>query len=345
MRGPSDRPGTSRPLDLVGVSAWHRQDPDPAFRPPVEVRPLRLPRRALYETWHRFRWPAVTAATGPVDLVHATGLAMPPATVPVVWTLHDLAFLREPAHFTRHGLRFFNAALERALAEAAMVVCSSEATRRDALDAGFSPERLRVVPLGAHQDVVGAEAVSRVLARHGLTKPYVLHVGTAEPRKNLRTLIEAMATLGRTDVELVLAGPAGWGPDLEAQLGSLGDRVRRLGFVSGADRGALYAGAAVFCYPSLWEGFGLPVLEAMVQGAPTVTSRATATEEVAGDAALLVDPGDVTAVRDAISRILDDPATAAHLRAAGPSRAARYTWERTAEATAGIYAEVADGMS
>lgn len=336
---------TTRPLDLVGVSAWHRQAPDPAFQPPVEVRALRLSRRMLYETWHRLRWPSVTAATGPVDLVHATGLVMPPAAVPVVWTLHDLAFLREPGHFTRHGLRFFHAALERALADAALVVCSSEATHRDAIDAGFAAERLRVVPLGAKQVVAGAEAVTRVRARHGLTNRYVLHVGTAEPRKNLRTLIEAMATLPQTDVQLVLAGPAGWGPDLEVQLNRLGDRVRRVGFVSEGDRSALYAGAAVFCYPSLWEGFGLPVLEAMVQGAPTVTSRATATEEVAGDAALLVDPTDVTAVRDAISRILDDPATAARLRAAGPMRAAEFTWERTAEATAAIYAEVAGGSS
>lgn len=327
-------------VDLVGVAAFHRSGPVGGFEPTIPVATLPLPRRALYELWHRARWPAVEKATGPVDLVHATGLAMPPRRVPLVWTLHDLAFIRDPSHFTRHGLRFFHAALGLALQEADVVLCSSEATRRDAVAAGFDEGRLRVVPLGAHQRRAPESEVARVKARHGLDRPYVLHVGTAEPRKNLVGLLSAMDLIDHPDVELVLVGPPGWGPDLEHRIATTRRRVRTLGFVSSDELGPLYAGAAVFCYPSLWEGFGLPVLEALVQGTPTITSAGTATEEVAGDAAILVDPHDPQALAASLDRLLSDRSLQDALRSVGPTRASGFTWERTATATRAVYREV-----
>lgn len=329
--------------DLVGVSAFHRGAPAPGYEPTIPVRQLKLGRRPLYEAWHRLRWPAIESATGVVDVLHATGLAVPPRRAPLVWTLHDLAFIREPGHFTSHGLRFFHAALERALATADVVLCSSEATRRDALAAGFEPGRLRVVPLGARQQRATEEQVERVAAEYSLNRPYVLHVGTAEPRKNLERLVMAFEAMGRNDVDLVLVGPQGWGPSISASIAKLGERARLLGFVPSEHLGPLYAGAAVFCYPSLWEGFGLPVLEALVQGAPTVTSAGTATEEVAGDAALLVDPRDTSAITAALREVLDNPALADRLRHAGPSRASNFTWDSTARQTAEIYSGLTGG--
>jgi glycosyltransferase involved in cell wall biosynthesis len=166
--------------------------------------------------------------------------------------------------------------------------------------------------------------------------------GTVEPRKNLRRLVKAFARLPRHDVDLVLVGPAGWNESLEADLATLEERVHVLGFVERPELEALLAGADVFCLPSLKEGFGLPVLEAMSQGTPVVTSKGTSTAEVAGAAALLVDPLDESAIAAAIEQLLDDRALAERLADAGRARASTYTWERTAAAAMAVYAEAAE---
>jgi len=328
-------------LDLIGVSARHRRLPAPPHRPPIPVRSLPLPRLALYEAWHRLRRPPVDRVTGPVDVIHATGLAVPPPSAPVVWTLHDLAWRRDPSSFTAWGVRFFEAALARAIEDADLVLCPTRATIEDAVAAGLDRERMRLVPLGVRPVAVSDEQRRSVRRRHGLEREYVLSVGTAEPRKNLGTLIEAFARMERTDVDLVMVGPAGWNENLGPRTDRLGDRVRTLGFVADDELAALYAGAAAFAYPSRWEGFGLPVLEAMVAGAPVVTSAATATAEVAGDAALLVDPIDADALSTALTELLEDTALSTRLVDAGRARAATFTWERTAALTAAAYAEVA----
>ena len=337
--GPVTVGGETRRLSLIGVSARHRAPAPQPWTPPIAVASLGLPRRVLYETWHRMGWPAVESATGPVDLIHVTGLAMPPPSVPIVATLHDLAFRRDPSQFTRNGMRFFEAALTRMRRDASLVLCSSEATRVDAVAAGFAVERLRVVPLGVRAVSVGPAAVAAARERHGLPARYVLHVGTAEPRKNRRVLLDALPQLP-DDVGIVLVGPSGWGStDTESSEAS-NPRVWNLGFLDEAEKHAVMAGATVFCFPSLWEGFGLPVLEAMSHGTPVVTSQDTAMAEMTGDAALLVDPTDVDAVADALRRLLSDEALAGRLRTAGISVAARYRWSQTAERTVAAYREV-----
>jgi glycosyltransferase involved in cell wall biosynthesis len=330
-----------RRWEPIGVSARHAAPPPAAFRPSIRVAQLRLPRAALYEAWHRFRWPPVERATGRVEVIHATGVAMPPASAPIVLTGHDLAFLRFPERFTRHGLRFFDEALQLAKRDAALVLCVSTATLEDYAAEGFERARLRLVPHGVRPVAVSDEDVAAVRSTFGLRGPYVLSVGTLEPRKNLPGLLEAFAALGRDDLTLVVAGPAGWGEALEPSAARLGDRVRLTGFVSEAQKAALYQGAAVFCYPSFWEGFGLPVLEAMAQGCPVVTSAGTATEETAGGAAELVDPNDTAALAAALARVLEDPARADTLRSRGLARARECTWERTAALVAAAYDEVA----
>jgi glycosyltransferase involved in cell wall biosynthesis len=154
-------------------------------------------------------------------------------------------------------------------------------------------------------------------------------------------VLEAFRRLDRRDLELVLAGPPGWKEDLTAPVASLEGRVRSLGFVAPDDLQALYAGATVVVYASLAEGFGLPVLEAMAHGRPVVTSKGTATEEVAGDAALLVDPLDVDAIAAAVELAADDRELAASLGEAARRRAASFTWERSAELVAAVYLEAA----
>jgi glycosyltransferase involved in cell wall biosynthesis len=327
-------------VELVGVSAWHRRPPEPDFRPPVPVRAVPLPRRALYESWHRLRRPAVERATGSVDLIHATGVAVPPRSVPLVVTVHDLAFVHEPGNFTRWGVRFFGQALALTIAQADLVICPSEATAADCRRAGFDAERLVVIPLGVRARPVPPEEVEAARRRFGLARPFVLWTGTVEPRKNLPVVIESFRRLARPDLDLVLVGPAGWHTDLGHLLRPVADRTRVLGFLPRRQLDAVYAAAEMFCYPSLLEGFGLPVAEAMAQGTPVVTSRGTSTEEVAGGAGLVVDPRDPSAVAEALAAVLDDGPFARRLAEAGRARAAELTWARTAQRTVEAYRRV-----
>ncbi|HLT70170.1 MAG TPA: glycosyltransferase family 1 protein [Acidimicrobiales bacterium] len=328
-------------VDQVGVAARHRRPPAPAWRPTIPVRHLPLPRLALYRSWHRWRWPPVERATGPVDVVHATGYAVPPRRAPLVVTLHDLAWRRDPSMFTPNGVRFFESGLRCVIDDADLVLCSSRATMADCRDAGVDPGRLRHVPLGMRTVEVADADVEAVRHRYGIEGRYVLSVSTLEPRKNLRRLVEAFARLPHRDVQLVVVGPEGWGDALGDAAARLGDRVRLTGFVPEADLAPLYRGASVMCYPSLWEGYGLPVAEAMGAGAPVVTSAGTATEElVEGGAGLAVDPTDVDAIAGALAAVLDDDDLADRLRAAGRARAAERTWEVTAARTVAAYREV-----
>ncbi len=330
-------------VEVVGVAARHPGPPPEPWVPPVPVHHLPLPRLALYEAWHALRRPVVERATGPVDVVHATAVAVPGHRAPLVVTVHDLSFLRAPEHATRHGLRFFRRGTELARRHARLVLVPSEATARECEAVGIGRDRLRVVPWGVEAARADEAAVEDVRRRHELDRPYVLFCGTVEPRKNLPRLVEAVAALDRSDIDLVLVGAEGWNEDLDALLARLPGRARSLGFVDLADLAPLYAGAAAVAYPSLREGFGLPVLEAMAQGAAVVTSRGTATEEVAGDAAVLVEPTSVPSIAEGLDRVLADPAGAAAIGERARARASAFTWERTAELTVAAYREAAEG--
>jgi glycosyltransferase involved in cell wall biosynthesis len=331
-------------VDQVGVAARHGQPAPEAWRPSIPVCHLPLPRELLYRTWHRWRRPAVERATGPVDVIHATGYAIPPRTRPLVVTMHDVAWRRDPSMFTRNGVRFFEAGLRCVRADADLVLCPSQATLDDCAAAGIEAERLRRVPWGMDPVDVSEDDVARVRGAHGLAGPYVLFVGTLEPRKNLSRLLDAFAALvadrGHDDLTLAVVGPKGWGESLGPRVAALDGRVRLVGFVPRADLAPLYRGAAAVCYPSLWEGYGLPVAEALAAGAPVVTSAGTATEElVAGGAGLAVDPRDADAIAGALRSVLDDDDLAQRLRRAGRARAAETTWATTADLTIAAYKE------
>jgi glycosyltransferase involved in cell wall biosynthesis len=294
---------------------------------------LPVARPWLYETWNRWGWPRVERATGPVDVCHST-TAIPAATSgPHVVTIHDVAFVHTPERFSRHGARVMMAGLERCR-RADRVMCPSEVVLADLIELGFDPDRLRVVAWGVDRvDVTDAD-VARVRAAHRLPERFVLFVGTLEPRKNLERLAIAVSRLD-DPIPLVIVGAAGWGaaPDVD------GLDCRLLGFVPDADLAPLYSIASAFAYPSLEEGFGLPVLEAMAQGAPVVTSRGTATEEVAGGAAVLVDAGDVDSIADGLDVALANPGPWSTLAL---ERADMFSWTAAAEATYAVYREVVE---
>lgn len=320
------RPG----IELVGVAARHAELPPEPWRPPVPIRHLPVPQALLYEGWHSLGRPRV----GQADVIHGTGVAVPPHTAPLVMTVHDLSYLTYPEHFSRGGIRFFRQALRRTRECADLVLCSSRATLEHCARVGIPRERLRHVPLGVQAPLVLDGDVDAVRTRYGLGRPYVLWTGTVEPRKNLPRLLDAFDGLDG-DVELVLVGPRGWNEQIRER-----PRVRMLGFVPAADLGPLYAGAEAFAFPSLMEGFGFPVLEAMAQGTPVVTSLGTSTEELGLDAALLVDPHDVAGIRGALARLLREPSLASELAEAGRARAAEYTWARSADLVEAAYREL-----
>jgi glycosyltransferase involved in cell wall biosynthesis len=330
---------TTTDVDLVGVAAAHRKPAPRAWRPEVPVEHLPVPRGVLYQAWHYLRLPRVERATGPVDVIHATSLAMPPRSAPLLVTIHDLAFLHNPNYFTAHGLRFFKRGFELARREADLIMCPSRATLEDCMAFGLDETKLRLVPLGISPRPATRDAIERAKNRFDLHDPFVLWAGTIEPRKNLARLIRAFSRI-QDDVRLVLAGPTGWNEALD-QLISADKRIRRIGFIDRRDLDALYAGAAAVCWPSLLEGFGFPVLEAMAQGAPVVTSRGTSTEELVGDAGILVDPLDEAEIATAMGRLLADGELAASLRTKARERAALFTWDRTAQLLNSAYSEIA----
>ncbi|HYF45768.1 MAG TPA: glycosyltransferase family 1 protein, partial [Acidimicrobiales bacterium] len=326
-------------VELVGVAANHRGPPPEPFAPAIPVWELGLPRPLLYPAWHHLRRPRVSRATGPVDAIWATAVAVPPREAPLVVTVHDLAPLHHPEHHPKRSLGFYRKGFALACAEADRVCCPSQATLEDCVAEGFDRDKLRHVPWGVRPTAVADEAIDALRAQHDLGEAYVLWVGTAEPRKNLAVLLDAFAKVARPGLTLALVGPEGWNEDVAARIGDRTD-VRTLGFVADEDLAALYAGASVFCYPSLLEGFGLPVLEALAQGAPVVTSAGTATEELVDGVGAAVDPHDAQAVADGLAAVLDDPAEAERRRVAGRSRAAELTWEATASAMMGVVQEL-----
>jgi glycosyltransferase involved in cell wall biosynthesis len=280
-----------------------------------------------------------------LDLFHGTVNALPPMLPGrSVVTIHDLAFLRWPEQTTTRRHRYLSRAIASAARRASRIIAVSDATKADIVELlDVDPARIAVTHLGVEERFQPASPgqVAEVRERYAVEQPFVLYVGTLEPRKNLPALLRAFARI-KDDVphNLALAGAKGWRSrefQDAVEQANLGDRLRLLGFVDERDLPALYSAADLFAFPSLYEGFGLPVLEAMACGAPVVTSDVSSLPEVAGDAALLVDPANETALGEAIVRGLTDERERTRLSAAGKLRAAAFTWQATARATAAAY--------
>ncbi len=327
-------------VQLIGVAGNNKDQPTSSYAPPIKVEQLALHGAVLYEASLRLRAPRVERATGDVDLLHCTSIIPFASRAKMIATVHDLAFLKYPEFFSRRGNSVFRRSLKILMKNAEILLCSSQATLNDCFEFGFSADRLRHVPLGVNAPVVAPNS-AQVLDRLGLSGEYLLFVGTLEPRKNLARLVAALETLGDSVPQLVVVGATGWGDIKVAssinEKSIISTRVKFLGFVEADDLGALYSNASAFCYPSLMEGFGLPILEAMSCGAPVVTSRGSSTQEVAGNAAMLVDPLDLSSIADGVINALGQRDTLVEL---GRKRAAEMTWNQSALRTASIYDQV-----
>jgi glycosyltransferase involved in cell wall biosynthesis len=330
-------------IDVVAYSvSWRGRDHVRELVPPgvaVATRPMAA--QPLRQLWRRFDLPPISWWTGKVDVVHGPNFVVPPGGGALeIATVHDLTCIHHPELCTADVLQY-PGLLSRALRRGAHVHAVSQFVADEVVSLlGADPERVHVVHNGVSAVTGGDGDAGRRLAGGAR---YVLALGTVEPRKGLPALVAAFDAVAAGDPELrlVIAGPDGWGT---AQLSDAiararhADRVVRVGWVDDSGRADLLAGAAVFAYPSQYEGFGLPPLEAMAAGVPVVTTSAGALPEVVADAAELVDVGDVDALGGTIAALIDEP-TAAHAARLerGRARAASFTWDAAAEGLSRLY--------
>jgi glycosyltransferase involved in cell wall biosynthesis len=289
----------------------------------------------------------------PVDVLHVQFTAPPFAPCPVVTTIHDLSFEHLPETFKRRSRAQLRLTVRRTARKAALILTLSEFSRHDIIETyAVDPERVIVTPAAAptHFKPVASETELEKMREHyGIGANYLLSLGSIQPRKNLTRLIDAFQWLRKSRPDdafpqLVIAGKRGWLDDdvfRAAQQDGLNESVKFIGYAPEEDLPALYSGAMCFVYPSYFEGFGLPVLEAMQCGAPVIAGNQTSLPEVAGDAALLFDPFDTRALGEALARVTDHPDYRAELRVKGLKRAAEFSWIATAGLTLKAYESAA----
>ena len=310
--------------------------------PGIDLQPIRLRSTAVRVVWEQTRLPSVLAGLD-AALLHSPHYSIPLALrLPRAVTVHDLTYVTMPERHRASRRWYFRWMIPRAVRRAAHVFCVSQTTLDDLrrLYPDVDPGKLSVARLApAPGSEPGARQLSAVGARYGLSAGFVLHVGTVEPRKNIGTAIAAVAALRawRPEVELVLVGQGGW--ESSALFRSITESpfVRHIGHVPDEDLAALYRMAGLLVAPSHYEGFGLPVLEAMQAGTPVVTSGKGSLREVAGAAGVIPLRDDPEAYAEAMLRLLTDERWRAEVTALGRAQAARFTWEDTAEITRAAY--------
>jgi glycosyltransferase involved in cell wall biosynthesis len=342
------RPGLS--VRAYAVSWRRRRDIEGQLPVGVSARQRPMPARPLHALWAHANAPPLEWFVGRVDVVHGTNFVVPPTgRAGAVVSVHDLTPVRHPELCDEATLAY-PALIRRALDRGAWVHADSAFVAGEVVEAfGADPDRIRVVnpgipPLPAMSEPEARELLDRLLPP-GVAR-YCLAVGTAEPRKDLPGLVRAFTDAAgrRDDLALVLAGPPGWGDQAltEAILESpVRPRILRTGWLEEEKLGALVGHANVLAYPSLYEGFGFPPLQAMQAGVPVVATGAGSLREVLGDAALIVEPGDHDGLVAALELCLDDESVRHRLCAVGVAHAATFSWERCGEDLESLYRDVA----
>jgi glycosyltransferase involved in cell wall biosynthesis len=336
-------------VDDVRVRAfavsWRRRGRIVEHLPPgVAVVDRSMPARPVHRAWRLTSLPPIEWFTGRTDVVHGTNFIVPPARRAArVVTVHDLTTVRFPEMCDDYT-QTFPPLVRRAIRQGAWVHTPSAFVREEVVELlGAAPERVRAVHHGVPPvECSSASSVAGAGSGPVPDGPYVLALGTVEPRKDVATLVRAFDQVaGRhRDLSLVVAGRAGWGMErFEAAVAASPwrERVVRLGYVSQAHRSRLLRGATLFAFPSVYEGFGFPPLEAMVAGVPVVTTTAGSLPEVVGDGAELVEPGDADALASAIDRLLVDDGARADLVARGRQRTRAFSWRECAAGLAALY--------
>ena len=318
-------------VDLTGlIVSWRGRGRLVHVIPPGwKMKPLPLPARLTHEGWRRFDRPRLRG----FDLVHGPNYIVPPADGAArLVTVHDLTAWRFPELVDSHS-QHYPRHLARAVAEGAHIhAVSSFVAEEIEAELGVESDRVHVIRNGYEPIVDGDAERGRSL----IGGPYVLAIGTIEPRKDYVTLVRAMAAVWPIipDLKLVIAGADGWGAgELDSVIGELrvADRIKRLGYVSDPVKADLLAGAELLAYPSVYEGFGLPLLEAMGAGLPVVSTSAGAIPEIAGRAAVLVEPRDPSALAGALLSVLEDDELRVQLADAGRRQAVGYSWDSAAD--------------
>jgi glycosyltransferase involved in cell wall biosynthesis len=316
----------------------------------------RLPTVWFNRLWYKLWLPIpVELWTGRLRLYHATNFTLPP-TLPgtkTIVTVHDLSYLKFPQATTPALKRFLDGGTRRSTRRADLILADSQATKTDLVELyKLPPEKIRVLLSGVNarfRPVTDPTALQSVREKYGITaERFVLAIGTVQPRKNYERLVRAFALLPLRlrDVHLVIAGKQGWlsGPIYQAaEDHSVRERVHFTRFVDDEDLPTLYSAAWGVAYPSLYEGFGLPILEAMACGTPVLTSWVSSMLEVAGEAAILVDPYSIEAIQDGLERLIDDDAARDELRRRGLVQAAAFTWTRAAQQLLATYQTLGGG--
>lgn len=318
--------------------------------PNFQWKPSFISPRNFARIWHRARLPIpVEMFLGKVELYHATDFVLPP-TLPrtkTILTVHDLSFVRVPDAASHSLKRYLDEVVPRSVKQAGHIIADSQATKDDLMALYAVPEeKVTVLLSGVEPRYAPQKDATQLLTIRSKYKignsPYLFTIGTIQPRKNFSRVIQALKILRDTGyhLDLVIAGGKGWLEDeMYKTLAAtkLHDHVHLIGFADDKDIATLYSGAEAVVFPSLYEGFGFPVLEGMACGTPVVTSNVSSLPEVAGDAAIMVNPYDVEAIVDAIRRVLDDGELRASMIERGFAQAAKFTWENSAKELLQIY--------
>lgn len=317
----------------------------------MPYRYVRVPTRALYAWWSAVGWPGADTLLGGVDVYHATNYYLPPVkSARSVVTFYDLSFLTVPETSSPKIRTIFGKNVPTFAEKADAILVCSESTRQDIVRLlGCDPAKIQVAYGAVDEELMPwarEAALQHVMRQYGVKGPFILFVGTLEPRKNLPVLIRAFASIARNIPHtLVLAGVDGWHIEqVDAAIAASGvaNRIRRTGYIgSTGDLAALYSAADLFAFPSIYEGFGLPVVEAMTCGCPVVCADNSSLPEVAGDAAVRVQAEDADALGAAMERVLGDGALRTSLVAKGHVQAARFSWVGCAAATLDVYKRLA----
>jgi len=319
-----------------------------ADRPGLILRQSRWPteRRLVRIAWEQTAWPWLARRDG-LDLWHSMAFVLPLIRpIPAIVTIYDLSFIYTPEAFPAWQRLYLKLQSTHACRRAERIITISESGRQDvARRFGVNPERISVVYPGVDPAYrrLPPDEVARFRRAHDLPERFVLHVGTLQPRKNIPLLLEAFAQLLAPDVALVLVGGKGWlFADIFAKVTALGlqERVRFAGYVPDEALPWWYNAASLLVFPSRYEGFGLPVVEAMACGTPVVAANSSSIPEAAGEAALFFEPDDVAALREQMALLLQNSAVSDQLRHQGPIQAKLFSWEKAGRETAVVYQTV-----